>query len=86
MSIQVSLSVISTKIEDIGGTQEICEHILKSHSSKMTLLLYLESRMSIIAPNVCEIIGPKVTSRLISSAGGIEELARIPAGNLQVLG
>ena len=38
---------------------------------KIKLLLYLESRMHLVAPNVCEIIGPKVTSKLISAAGGI---------------
>jgi len=42
--------------------------------------------MHIVAPNVTEIIGPKVTSKLLSAAGGIEELARIPACNLLVIG
>jgi U4/U6 small nuclear ribonucleoprotein PRP31 len=42
--------------------------------------------MHIIAPNVTEIIGPKVTSKLVSAAGGIEELSRIPACNVLVIG
>lgn len=42
--------------------------------------------MHVIAPNICEIIGPKVTSKLVSAAGGIEELSRMPACNLLVLG
>ena len=50
------------------------------------MLLYLESRMTNVAPNVCQIIGPKVTSKLVSAAGGIDELARIPACNLLVIG
>ena len=50
------------------------------------MLLYLEARMVSVAPNVCEIIGPKVTSKLVSAAGGIDELAKIPSCNLLVLG
>ena len=42
--------------------------------------------MGIIAPNVTQIIGPKATSMLVSSAGGIVELSRIPAGNILVIG
>ena len=50
------------------------------------MLLYLESTMTIIAPNICEIIGAKCASKLISAAGGIVELSKIPASNILVLG
>jgi nucleolar protein 56 len=52
----------------------------------MDFLRYLESTVRIVAPNVTEIIGPKVASKLIALAGGIQELAKIPASNIQVLG
>lgn len=52
----------------------------------MKLLVYLESKMAAVAPNICEIIGPKATSKLVSAAGGIVELSRIPACNLIVIG
>ena len=35
-----------------------------------------------VAPNICEIIGPKIASKLISAAGGVGELAKIPASNI----
>ena len=38
--------------------------------------------MTIIAPNLCEIIGAKCASKLISAAGGIIELSKIPASNI----
>jgi RNA processing factor Prp31 len=64
----------------------VCKEMTQLYDHKIKLLLYLESRMHIVAPNVCEIIGPKVTSKLISAAGGILELSRIPACNLLVIG
>ena len=39
-----------------------------------------------MAPNVCKIIGPNIGARLIAYAGGIEKLATMPAGTIQVLG
>ena len=50
------------------------------------ILKYLENRMSYIAPNVKELLGCHVTAKMISAAGGIDELAVMPAGNVQVLG
>lgn len=50
------------------------------------MLYYLESKMAGVAPNICEIIGPKVTSKLVSAVGGIDELSKIPACNLLVIG
>jgi U4/U6 small nuclear ribonucleoprotein PRP31 len=50
------------------------------------MLDFLERKMHIIAPNTLAIVGPTVCSKLISSAGGIIELSRTPACNIQVLG
>lgn len=50
------------------------------------MLDFLERKMHIIAPNTLAIVGATVCSKLISSAGGITELSRTPAGNIQVLG
>lgn len=50
------------------------------------MLSYIESRMNLIAPNVSAVNGTRVTAKLIAAAGGIHELARIPACNIQVLG
>ena len=66
--------------------KKLCHEILLLNEHKIEILKYLESRIKIVAPNVCEIIGPKVTSKLVSTVGGIAELAKIPASNIQVLG
>jgi nucleolar protein 56 len=39
-----------------------------------------------IAPNCCDIIGPIITARLISLVGGMENLAKMPASTIQILG
>ena len=62
--------------------ETLCAEILMLNDKKIEILKYLESRITIVAPNLCEIIGPKVTSKLISAAGGIRELSRIPASNI----
>ena len=66
--------------------RQLIAEILQLSNHKMDLLLYLESTVKNVAPNVCEIIGPKIASKLVSAAGGITELAKIPACNIQVLG
>jgi len=39
-----------------------------------------------IAPNSCSIIGPIITARLIALAGNINNLAKMPASTIQILG
>jgi nucleolar protein 56 len=38
------------------------------------------------APNLCELLGPRLAARMISQAGGLDRLARLPASTIQVLG
>ena len=47
---------------------------------------YLEELMSAEAPNLVAIAGPILGAKLISMAGGLEKLARLPASTIQVLG
>ena len=39
-----------------------------------------------VAPNLAEMAGPELAARLIALAGGLESLAKKPAGTVQVLG
>jgi U4/U6 small nuclear ribonucleoprotein PRP31 len=89
MSVTVSFSASSGKaltekeLKDVHG---FADEILQLENSKQRMLTYLERRMTLIAPNVSAIVGTRVASKLIASAGGIQELSRIPACNIQVLG
>ena len=42
--------------------------------------------MHVIAPNTMALLGASLCAKMISAAGGITELARTPASNIQVLG
>ncbi|HEV2449429.1 MAG TPA: NOP5/NOP56 family protein [Thermoplasmata archaeon] len=46
----------------------------------------LESALPQTAPNLCALLGPKLAARMISQAGGLDRLARMPASTVQVLG
>ncbi|MEM4281777.1 MAG: hypothetical protein QXK38_06295 [Candidatus Caldarchaeum sp.] len=47
---------------------------------------YIKELMAVEAPNLSAVAGPVLGSRLISLAGGLEKLARLPASTIQVLG
>ncbi len=42
--------------------------------------------MNLVAPNLCQLVGSLIASRLIATAGGIDKLAAMPACNIQVMG
>lgn len=42
--------------------------------------------MQIVAPNLCQLVGSVIASRLIATAGGVDKLAAMPACNIQVMG
>jgi nucleolar protein 56 len=46
----------------------------------------LSESMPTRAPNLTALLGPLLAARLVSQAGGLERLARLPAGTVQVLG
>src|SRR5207253_4872442 len=47
---------------------------------------YVERSVRDLAPNVSELAGPIIAARLVTLAGGVQELARAPAGTVQLLG
>jgi nucleolar protein 56 len=47
---------------------------------------YVERTVRGIAPNVSELAGPMIAARLVTLAGNVEDLARYPAGTVQLLG
>lgn len=47
---------------------------------------YVESSVRNLAPNVTDLAGPMIAARLVTLAGGVEDLAKLPAGTVQLLG
>jgi nucleolar protein 56 len=50
------------------------------------LRTFVEARAPEVAPNLSEMAGPVLTARLLALAGGLEPLAKMPSGTVQVLG
>lgn len=60
--------------------------ITEVDTEKQKLEKYVEANMKEFAPNVEYLAGPLIGARLISMAGGLEDLARMPASTVQLLG
>jgi nucleolar protein 58 len=72
--------------EDIENIQALCKQIIDITKYRASLFEYLQQRMSSIAPNLTELIGALVGSRLVAHRGGLISLAKAPASTVQILG
>jgi nucleolar protein 56 len=50
------------------------------------LRAFIERSAPAVAPNLSEMAGPVLAARLVALAGGLEDLAKMPSGTVQVLG
>jgi nucleolar protein 56 len=53
---------------------------------RAALRTFIETRAPDVAPNLSEMAGPVLGARLLALAGGLESLAKMPSGTVQVLG
>ena len=72
--------------EEAAQVTQTAEMIVRMSTVKAQILKFIESRMDHLAPNVTALVGVSVASLLIGAAGGIVQLSRVPAGNIQVIG
>jgi nucleolar protein 56 len=71
---------------DIQQIQNLCRQILELYNLRHTLQNYADSTVEEVAPNVQALVGSLLTARLIALAGGLTNLAKMPASTIQVLG
>jgi U4/U6 small nuclear ribonucleoprotein PRP31 len=62
------------------------EMALNIDTAKRKILQYVQSRMSLFAPNLSALIGTQTAANLIGATGGLNGLATTPASNLATLG
>ncbi len=74
------------KTEDIKTVQTFANEIIRLYNLRDELSKYLEKILKEIAPNFTELAGTILAAKLISKAGGLEKLARVPASFIQLLG
>lgn len=76
----------ASREEDMKQIQELCSATLVLSDLRQKLGNYVETTMSEVAPNVNTLAGSLLGARLIAIAGGLENLAKMPASTIQVLG
>uniref|UniRef100_A0A8C5FUM8 U4/U6 small nuclear ribonucleoprotein Prp31 n=1 Tax=Gadus morhua TaxID=8049 RepID=A0A8C5FUM8_GADMO len=72
--------------DELKKLEEACDMALELNQSKHQIYEYVESRMSFIAPNVSIIVGASTAAKIMGIAGGLTNLAKMPACNLMLLG
>jgi len=72
--------------EDLEPLQSLCRLLLEGFKMRKTLAERVDKILDEMAPNLKALAGPTISARLISLAGGLEELARLPSSTIQVLG
>lgn len=89
MAINIISSTTSGKPlnhNDLNKLNLACDLVIKLNKEKVLILDYISTRMTLIAPNVCALVGSNVAAKIITAAGGIIELSKMPASNILVLG
>jgi U4/U6 small nuclear ribonucleoprotein PRP31 len=87
----VTVEATTTKGEELpqvelAAIRRACEMTLKLDRAKKILTDYVQSRMSMFAPNLTTLIGSLTAAQLLNYTGGITGLAKTPACNLAPLG
>ncbi|WP_455363712.1 hypothetical protein, partial [[Eubacterium] cellulosolvens] len=72
--------------EDLEWLRSFCKDALELFRFREKAEAYVDGVMKETAPNTAAILGPLLTARLMSIAGGLENLAKMPASTMQVLG
>jgi len=72
--------------KELAVTMRACEMTQALDAAKRTITAYVESRMSMFAPNTSAIVGSQTAAQLINFAGGLRGLAATPACNIAALG
>jgi len=71
---------------DLIVLQSFCELMLELYSFRTKSETYVEDVLKQVAPNMTAVVGAALSARLISIAGSLNNLAKMPASTLQVLG
>jgi len=72
--------------EEEQSLKGIAEAIIKLRDANEKVERYVKDAMASMAPNLSKLVGESIAARLIASAGGLDRLASMPSGTIQVLG
>jgi len=72
--------------EDLAQIQGMCRSVIELYGVRQSLEKYVDAVMGEVAPNLKEIGGSLLGARLLALAGGLMNLAKLPASTIQILG
>jgi nucleolar protein 56 len=72
--------------QDIKIIQSFSGEILRLYELRENLAKYLEKVLMEVAPNFTDLAGPILSARLITKAGGLERLSKMPSSTIQLIG
>jgi nucleolar protein 56 len=82
-----SRKVLARIEEDAGGSmKEMLDGILRLREIRGNLAREISERAAVILPNCARLVGGLVAARIMTMAGGLTGLSRLPASSIQVLG
>ena len=71
---------------DEASLKSFAEYVAQHYDFKKQLQGYLKDVMSGVAPNLTELLGETVGAKILTQAGGLTNLAKLPASTIQILG
>lgn len=71
---------------DLMNIELFAKRVVDLAEYRKSLSNYLHDKMNAVAPNVATLLGDQVGARLISQAGSLTNLAKLPASTVQILG
>src|SRR6266481_6343219 len=88
---QISASAEKSSGAEMSGTdlewlREVCGTVLELYGLREAAEKYTDKIMGEVAPNMTTVLGAVLSAKLISMAGGLENIAKMPSSTLQVLG
>ena len=71
---------------DFEQITDMCKNTLELSQRRSSLEKYIDSAMNDVAPNIRALVGSLLGARLIALANTLDNLAKMPASTIQVLG
>lgn len=86
--IEAAKSSMGADLEDrdIEQLRRLSKQAMQLYEIRSSIEKYVDELMDEVAPNLKALAGPSLGARLIALAGGLENLAKLPASTVQVLG